>query len=92
MSAGFASRHVVDSGDLNIDAFLEVQDQKYSQILYLLIIDYIAYGLHLWYKIYIFREICQKPIPLHPGFGSSLRFVHQETELPAWASFTVYKI
>ena len=44
MSAG-----EVDFGDLNIDIFLEVQDKKYSQTLYL--IGYIAYGLHFWYKI-----------------------------------------
>ena len=49
MSAGEAGRHVVDFGDLNIDISLEVQDTKYSQILYL--IGYIAYGPHLWYKI-----------------------------------------
>ena len=49
MSAGFAGRHVVDFWDLNIDIFLEVQDNKYSLILYL--IDYIAYGLHLWCKL-----------------------------------------
>ena len=30
MSAGFAGRHVVGFGDLNIDIFLEVQDKKYS--------------------------------------------------------------
>ena len=30
MSAGFASQHVVDFGDVNIDMFLEVQDQQYS--------------------------------------------------------------
>ena len=29
-SAGFAGRHVVDFGDLNIDIFLEVQDKKYN--------------------------------------------------------------
>ena len=29
MSAGFASRRVVDFGDLNIDIFLEVQDKTY---------------------------------------------------------------
>ena len=50
MSAGFASQHVVGFGDLSIDVFLEVQDKRYSQILYL--IDYIAYGLRLLYKIY----------------------------------------
>ena len=49
MSAGFAGRHVVRFEDLSIDIFLEVQNKRYSQILYL--IDYIAYGLHLWYKI-----------------------------------------
>ena len=30
MSAGFAGRHVVNFGDLNIDMFLEVQDKRYS--------------------------------------------------------------
>ena len=30
MSAGFAGRHVVGFGDLSIDVFLEVQDNKYS--------------------------------------------------------------
>ena len=49
MMAGFAGRHVVEFGDLNIDIFLEVQDKTYSWILYL--IGYIAYGLYLWYKI-----------------------------------------
>ena len=56
MSGGFASRHVVGVGDLIIDVFLEVQNNKSSQILYL--IDYIAYGLHLWYNINILKEIC----------------------------------
>ena len=70
MSAGEAGRQVVNFGDLNINIFLEVQAKKYSQILYL--IDYIAYGLHLWYKILIFKEICRKPIPLHPGLGKGL--------------------
>ena len=53
MSAGFAGRHVVGFGDLSIDVFLEVQDKRYSEILYL--IDYIAYGFHLWSKIYFFK-------------------------------------
>ena len=53
MSAGFAGRHVVGFGDLSIDVFLEVQNQSYSWILYL--IDYIVYGLHLWYNIF-FQE------------------------------------
>jgi hypothetical protein len=43
MSAGFASRHVVGFGDLSVDFVLEVQNKRYSQILYL--IDYIAHGL-----------------------------------------------
>ena len=43
MSAAFAGRHVVGFGDLSIDVFLEVQDTKYSQILYL--IDYVVLGL-----------------------------------------------
>ena len=30
MSAGFAGRHVVGFGDLSIDVFLEVQNQRYS--------------------------------------------------------------
>ena len=46
MLAGFAGRHVVDFGDLNIDIFLEVQNKTYSQILYL--IDYVVPGLHFW--------------------------------------------
>ena len=46
MSAGFAGRHLVGFGDLNIDIFLEVQDKKYSQILHL--IDYVVPGLHFW--------------------------------------------
>ena len=49
MSAGEAGRHVVGFLDFFIDIFLEVQDKKYSQILYL--IGYIAYGLHFWYNI-----------------------------------------
>ena len=30
MSAGFAGRHVVAFGDLSIDAFLEIQNKRYS--------------------------------------------------------------
>ena len=56
MSAGFADRHVVGFGDISIDVFLEVQSTRYSQILYL--IDYTAYGLHLWYKIQTMKEMC----------------------------------
>ena len=49
MSVGFAGRHVVGFEELSIDVFLEVQDKRYSQILYL--IDYIAHGLQFWYNI-----------------------------------------
>ena len=44
--AGEAGRHVVHVGvlDLFMDDFLEVQNRRYGQILYL--IDYIAYELH----------------------------------------------
>ena len=41
-AAGFAGRRIVDFWDLRIDIFLEVQNQKYPQILYLM--HYIAYG------------------------------------------------
>ena len=53
MSVGFAGQHVVNFGDLSLDAFVEVKNETYIQMLYL--IDYIAYGLHLWYKIYVFQ-------------------------------------
>ena len=65
MSAGEASRRVVFFLDLFTDVFLEVQNKRYSSILYL--IDDIAYGLHLWHEIYIFKEICRKHVSLHPG-------------------------
>ena len=51
MLAGEAGRHVVGFLDFFIDVFMEVQNKRYSKILYL--IDYIAYGLHLWYKILV---------------------------------------
>ena len=60
MSAGEAGRHVVGCFLFVLDIFLEVQDQRYSQILYL--INYIAYGFYLWYIIWIFKDICWKPI------------------------------
>ena len=47
MSASFAGRHVAGFGDLSIDVFLEVPNQRYSEILYPT--DYIVYGLRLWY-------------------------------------------
>ena len=49
MLAGEAGRYVVDFLYFFIGISLEVQDKKYSKILYL--IDYIAYGLHFWYKV-----------------------------------------
>ena len=38
-----ASRHVVGFGDLHIDVFLEVQNKRYSQILYLIMV--FIYGI-----------------------------------------------
>ena len=67
MWAGFAGRYVVGFGDLSIDDFLEVQNKKYSQILYL--IDYTVHGLYLWWQIYIDKEMYRKPISQHPGLG-----------------------
>ena len=46
MLAGFVGQHVVSFEDLNIDIFLEVQNKRYSQILYL--IEYVVPGLHFW--------------------------------------------
>ena len=43
MSAGEAGRHVVGFPYFFIDVLLEVQNTRYSKILYL--IDYLAYGL-----------------------------------------------
>ena len=60
MSAGEAGGHVVGLLYSFIDVLLEVHNKKDSSILYL--IDYIAYGLHLWYTILTLKEICRKPI------------------------------
>ena len=49
-STGFAGRRIVDLGDLSIDIFLEVQNEKYSRILYLT--DYIAYGTQSPHKFW----------------------------------------
>ena len=49
MLAGFAGQRVVSFLDFVIDVLLEGQSKRYRQILYL--IDYIVYGLRLWYKI-----------------------------------------
>ena len=48
MLAGEAGQHVVSFEDLNIDIFLEVQNKRYSQILYL--IDYVIPVLYFWTK------------------------------------------
>ncbi len=53
-SAGFAGRRIVDFKDLSIDISLEIQNQKYSQILYL--IEYIAHGVQFCIQFYIFKE------------------------------------
>ena len=53
-SAGFAGRRIVDFKDLNIDIFLEVHNQKYSEILYL--IEYNAHGVHFCSKNHNFNE------------------------------------
>ena len=47
-------RWVVGFGDLSIDIFLEVQNEKYSSILYL--IEYNAHGVHFCSKINNFKE------------------------------------
>ena len=45
-SAGEAGPHVVGFLDCFIDMFVEVQNKKYSKILYL--IDYLVPGFHFW--------------------------------------------
>ena len=52
----------------------------FLDLLYL--IGYIAYGLHLWYKIRKIKEIYRKPIDLHPGLGNSLAFAIPIFEMP----------
>ena len=70
MFAGLAGRHVVGFRDLSIDDFLEVQNNRDSEILYL--IGDIAYGLNLWYTILTFKDMCRKPISWQPGLGNNL--------------------
>ena len=70
MSAGFTGRYAVCCRDLSVNIFLMVQNEIYSQMLYL--IDYVANGLHLHYKLYILREMCRGPISQHPGLATSL--------------------
>ena len=55
MLAGEAGQQVVSFEDLTIDIFLEVQNNKYGQVLYL--IDYGVPGLHFWQKNSISREM-----------------------------------
>jgi hypothetical protein len=55
--AHYTSAGEVGSGDISTDVFLEFQDERYSQMLYL--IDYIAYGLHLEFKTKITKECIQ---------------------------------
>ena len=45
------------------------------------LIDYIAYGLHLWYGIEMFKEMCRKRISQHPDLGPGLQHVFQYLEL-----------
>ena len=47
--AGFAGQRVVGFGDLSIDIFLEVHNQTYSSILYL--IEYNVHGIHSYTKM-----------------------------------------
>ena len=68
--------HVVGSLDFLIDVFLEVQNKRYSLILYL--IDYIAYGLHLCHKMQIFKEMPARSKPQnspHPCRGAERDWV-----------------
>ena len=68
---------------LSIDVFLEVQDKTYCETLYL--IAYIVYGLHLWYSISVFNEICRSAICQHPGLATSLhclRFADSSLYVP----------
>ena len=53
--AAFGGQQVVGFGDLSIDIFLEVQNEKYSWILYL--IEYNAHGVHFCSKINNCNEI-----------------------------------
>ena len=50
----YPSAGEVDFKDLNIDFFLEVHNQKYSWILYL--IEYNAHGVHFCSKINNFNK------------------------------------
>jgi hypothetical protein len=69
MSAG----HVVGLGNFSIGALMQVQNKRYSYILYL--IDNIAHGFHLWYPISIFKNMCRKLMANHPGIATGLTIV-----------------
>ena len=83
MSAGEAGRHVKGFHYFVIAVFLEVQNERFSQILYL--IYSIVYGFHLLYEMHLFKETCPKPISQHPGLATSLPPVHQESGPTKWA-------
>ena len=53
MSTGFAGRHVVGLVDLSIHVCLEIQNERYIEMLYL--IDHIAYGFYVCYRFYILK-------------------------------------
>ena len=76
MFAGEAGQHVVGFLDFFIDMFLEVQDKRYSQILYL--IDY-----RLWASCMVQNIICQGNLPKTYSLTSWLRqqsVCHQASE------------
>ena len=42
--------------------------------MYIYLVDYLAHGLHLWYKLKIFRGMCRKPISQHPRLRPQSEF------------------
>ena len=59
-------------GDLRTYVFLDVKNKIYNQIYYL--IDYVVNGLHSWYKIKSFKEMCREPISQHHGLATVLDY------------------
>ena len=90
MSVGFAGQRVVGLGELSIDVFLDVQNERCSYILYQ--INYIAYGFHLWYKIYIVKERGRTPTSQHTGLATSLHHACTSRQSTSAAPFNVYVI
>ena len=39
----------------------------------IVLIDYIGYVFHSWYKVQTLEETCRGPIAQHPGLGTSLQ-------------------